>query len=374
VPHRSHILVAEDDPVMAHGIMRYLSDDYDVHVVGDGREALEHLFAHGADLLLCDMYMPELNALQVIRSVRANPSSAAVPILLMSGALDFQVVGESLVAGADDCIAKPFLRQAVLNKIDALLESDRLRRRAANQQRELGELHARRTREAAAARSVLDHLVQRGTFPPELIRHVIAPADTFAGDLVCGTTTVDGSYRWMLADVTGHTLSSALVTIPIAMLFYGLARERPLAEAVAYLEVELARTLPIQMFCAATICELDAPREVLRVWNGGMPDVLVQHGAQATWLPSCAPPLATDRTSTRTHVIAEIAIARGSVIYTLSDGLTEAEAIDGTMLGPAAIAELARDGAPAFDRIIERWREHATGDRRDDVSLVQVTP
>jgi two-component system, OmpR family, response regulator MprA len=113
------VLVVEDDEDIAQALQRSLRmEGYEVHTVADGRAALEHERTFAPDLVILDLGLPELDGLEVARSLRDGDD---VPILILTArdALESRV--EGLDAGADDYLVKPFERQELLARMRALL-------------------------------------------------------------------------------------------------------------------------------------------------------------------------------------------------------------------------------------------------------------
>ena len=217
----------------------------------------------------------------------------------------------------------------------------------------------------------------RGDFDPTKVRHLVLAADRLAGDAVFGVRTGLETYRWMIGDVTGHTLSSALVTMPLAGMFYGAVRDRfSLRQSLAMMDQELAAMLPASMFCVAAMCELHRGSGTLQVWNGGSPDILIRHGSgDVTRIPSTGMPLAADRFAAPSYTIVEHQVAPGDRIYAFSDGLIELRDRSQQMVGFERLLEIARTAAPEaiFARFLDCIPDHtgAIG-YDDDISLIEV--
>jgi two-component system OmpR family response regulator len=101
------ILVAEDNKTLAEGLAAVLrASGYAVDVVNDGISAEAVAASTDFDLVILDLNLPQMDGLDVLRSLRARRSSSAVLILTARGAMDDRVKGLDL--GADDYMAKPF--------------------------------------------------------------------------------------------------------------------------------------------------------------------------------------------------------------------------------------------------------------------------
>jgi PleD family two-component response regulator len=103
------ILVADDDRDIGRFVELNLTlEGFDVELVHDGAEALRRATEDPPDLIVLDVMMPVLDGVEVVRRLRAQAATAAVPVVMLTAkslSAD-KVVG--LTAGADDYIVKPF--------------------------------------------------------------------------------------------------------------------------------------------------------------------------------------------------------------------------------------------------------------------------
>ena len=113
------ILIAEDDQVLADGLLRSLrASGYAVDQVGNGSEADAALASHEFDLVILDLGLPRMHGLDVLRKLRARGSSMPVLILTAGDSIEQRVKGLDL--GADDYMAKPFSLQELEARVRAL--------------------------------------------------------------------------------------------------------------------------------------------------------------------------------------------------------------------------------------------------------------
>ena len=116
----SSILVVEDDPHLASGIVENLRvEGYEVHRVGDGREALTWLQDKHCDLVLLDVMLPHIDGYTVCRSLRERGDNT--PVLFLTARGDPQDRIHGLEAGGDDYLGKPFHLQEFLLRVRAIL-------------------------------------------------------------------------------------------------------------------------------------------------------------------------------------------------------------------------------------------------------------
>ncbi len=116
----AHVLVVEDDPHLAAGVMENLrAEGYEVSVAPDGERALAWLAAHGCALIILDVMLPGADGLSVGRTLRARGDTTPVLFLTARGDPADRVRG--LEAGGDDYLAKPFHLQEFLLRVRAIL-------------------------------------------------------------------------------------------------------------------------------------------------------------------------------------------------------------------------------------------------------------
>ncbi len=115
-----HILVVEDDPVLADALLRALRKaDYAVDVVKDGLAADHILTTAHFDLVILDLGLPKLDGLEVLRRLRQRANAVPVLILTAQDSLENRVKG--LDMGADDYLSKPFQLRELEARARALI-------------------------------------------------------------------------------------------------------------------------------------------------------------------------------------------------------------------------------------------------------------
>ena len=116
------VLVVEDDhdARTVLGLILKL-DDFEVTPASGGREAIAAMAAAVPDLVLLDVMMPEMDGFQVCQWVRANPSTATVPVVMLSGKADPESVARGLEVGADEYLTKPISPGQLTAQVRAVL-------------------------------------------------------------------------------------------------------------------------------------------------------------------------------------------------------------------------------------------------------------
>ncbi len=92
-----------------------------VEEAGNGKEGLEKLKNMGqADLVLVDWNMPEMNGLDFVRAVRADPNYRKLPIMMVTTETEASQMGKALAAGANEYVTKPFTKDTIQGKLKLL--------------------------------------------------------------------------------------------------------------------------------------------------------------------------------------------------------------------------------------------------------------
>ncbi|HVK71236.1 MAG TPA: ATP-binding protein [Polyangium sp.] len=128
---RGRVLIAEDNSDMRAYLTRLLGLAHDVEVVPDGAAALALARAHPPDLVLSDVAMPHGNGLDVVRALRADPTTREIPIVLIAARGGEDATIGALGAGADDYLVKPFSGRELRARVRTHLELARARREGA---------------------------------------------------------------------------------------------------------------------------------------------------------------------------------------------------------------------------------------------------
>jgi PAS domain S-box-containing protein len=121
-PDNFRILVVEDDPRMRRVLELLLGDRWTVQVAEDGQSAFDLALQQPPDLVVADLLMPGVDGIQLVRRLRANPPTASVPVIMVSGVTEEDRRLEALAAGASDFLVKPFAEKELVARMAAQLE------------------------------------------------------------------------------------------------------------------------------------------------------------------------------------------------------------------------------------------------------------
>ena len=117
----ARIVVVEDDPDISELVGRYLEKaGYQTERIATGGDALHAIVARPPDLIVLDLMLPQVDGLEICRTLRANAKTADIPIIMLTARGDEaeRIVGLEL--GADDYLAKPFSPNELVARVRAL--------------------------------------------------------------------------------------------------------------------------------------------------------------------------------------------------------------------------------------------------------------
>jgi DNA-binding response OmpR family regulator len=118
----SRILVVEDDRDIGDLIRHYLERaGHNVEVLASGSEAVLRVREQAPDVLILDLMLPGMSGLEVCRTLRTDPETARLPIIMVTARAQESDRVLGLDSGADDYITKPFSTRELVARVAALL-------------------------------------------------------------------------------------------------------------------------------------------------------------------------------------------------------------------------------------------------------------
>lgn len=119
----SKILVIEDEFLIRENLLERLgAEGFDTLGAENGSDGIKLAIADKPDLIICDVMMPEVDGYQVLKTLRQNPNTAAVPFIFLTAKADKAALRQGMELGADDYLTKPFTKTELLGAIATRLE------------------------------------------------------------------------------------------------------------------------------------------------------------------------------------------------------------------------------------------------------------
>ncbi len=162
---RPRILAVDDNPQNVRLLEQVLrSSGYDVMGALSGAEALAMLDTAQPDLVLLDVVMPGMSGYEVCRAIRANPSTALLPVVMVTALDPAEERLKGIEAGADDFLSKPINQAEILARVKSLLRIRTLHGKVEEQARQLADWNAKLEERVAAQVTQLDRLARLRRF------------------------------------------------------------------------------------------------------------------------------------------------------------------------------------------------------------------
>jgi signal transduction histidine kinase len=120
---RPRLLFVEDDATLRTHLAAELSNEYVVDTAGDGIEALKAVMRRKPDLIVTDIVMPQMDGLELLKTLRSEPGTQGLPVLLISGRAEEAQRIEGFREGADGYLAKPYSVSELRAVVGSMLQA-----------------------------------------------------------------------------------------------------------------------------------------------------------------------------------------------------------------------------------------------------------
>jgi sigma-B regulation protein RsbU (phosphoserine phosphatase) len=369
---RARILVVDDEAGMLRAVERVLSQDYDVVGTPHSRDALSLADKCSPDLAIVDIRMPELDGFELM--ARLKTRLPALDVILMTGSVDD--LDEKLVRAirspAFYFIQKPFDREVLRTLVERCIEL-RWRREDHRQNQK------RLENEMAEARAFQQSLLPAR----ERIVNCVSlcarysPCSGLGGDLYDYGSAPQGQIALLMADVSGHGVSAAMLTGIVKSAFHASHVDGfDPASVVQRVSMGLAAFSPDRF--VTLVAALISPEErYLRYVNAGHPPILLWGRAhKPEWLASTGPLISPVLTG-MVWEAADVPIAAGDHLLLYTDGVWEPLADDDGRAEErftAAVERVPDGGAALLDAILDDVHRELAGQvQPDDLTLLTAS-
>jgi len=340
----------------------------------NGQEAIDLFNQEHPSIIFMDVMMPLIDGYEATRQIKAASTNRFVPIIFLTAMSDEEALAQCIEAGGDDFLVKPYDRIILQSKIRSM-------QRIAALNREVQGMYSMIHREHEIAESVFVNAIQSSNIENQYLRQVVRPAGIFSGDMVLSAYSPSRDLFFLTGDFTGHGLLAALGAMPVSEVFRAMTTKGFSPEEILTgINKKLKSMLPVGMFFGAQLVVVNHDLEHVRVFNAGMPDVIIVDGETNQIrhrLVSTGLPLGVETNIDPKEMLQYAPISYNDKILMYSDGLTEARNAKDREFGSDRLIESIRN-APKnkiFDQIftdLDRFCGDITT-QADDVTLVEIT-
>jgi len=363
----ARILVVDDEPGMLRAVERVLSQDHQVVATRQSRDALRIAREFRPEVAIVDIRMPDVDGFELMAQLKA---ALPLDVILMTGSVDD--LDEKLVrairSAAFYFIQKPFDREVLRTLVERCIE---LRWRREEHRQNLKRLET----EMAEARAFQQSLLPE----PESIVNRMAvccrytPSSWLGGDLYDYAAAPGGQTALLIADVSGHGASAAMLTGVVKSAFHASHVDAFDPHAVVQRVSAGLAAFSADRF-VTLIAALVSPQEgQLRYVNAGHPPLVMWGTRDPLWLESTGP-LVSPVLTGMTWDASVVPMLRSDHLLLFTDGVWELLADDDGRAEArfaSALDRASEGGAALVDTILaDVNRELAGRVQPDDLTLL----
>jgi two-component system alkaline phosphatase synthesis response regulator PhoP len=118
---KNKVLIIDDEKEVREAIRSVLTRHFDVLTASDGTSGIRSAREENPDLILLDLLMPGVDGIQVCRTLKSEPATKSIPIIMITATNDDDRRAEALLAGADELTSKPFRPREFLVRINSII-------------------------------------------------------------------------------------------------------------------------------------------------------------------------------------------------------------------------------------------------------------
>ena len=374
------VLIAEDSN-LSRSVLTSILEKYNFSVIEalDGQEAVDKYLESDPDIILMDLMMPNMNGYEATRKIKDLAGEKFIPIIVLTSMSETEALVKSIEFGADDYLNKPYNADAIHAKIIALSRIKKLHDTLDQNKGKLEWLNEQAESELLVAEHIYDSVLAQGSKALPQVRQYMRPVTSFNGDMLMMAYTPSGGFNVMLGDFTGHGLSAAIGAIPASEIFYGMSHKGfSIGDIAVEMNKKLNVVLPTNMFCAASLIEIDKERSTVSAWNGCNPDIIVtdNDGNIINRIASSHTALGVTSPAKFDRKVDVFSLNGDEHIYLCSDGVLDARGEDGSKFGMKNYLEAfspESDKKVGLNSIIQQLFDFAViDDVYDDISLIEI--
>lgn len=351
---------------------------YEVIEAESGKEAINRYEKEKPDLILMDIMMPDLDGREATTLIKAKMGDDYVPIIFVTALSSEDSLATALAAGGDDFVSKPFNVEVLASKMNAHLRIRELNQQLNVKNNLLTDLNQHLTHEQELIEYFFENAIKQSFLDENIIKYHMSSMSAFNGDILLVERAPRGGFYLILGDFSGHGLTAAMGTLPVAMIFFKMVSESAAVGDIAQeINHQLYKLMPSGMFFTATILELNVRSDTLSVWMGGMPEnyCFSKSGKLKQLIHSQHMPLGILDDNEFDSATQVFTVNSEDRIYLYSDGVVEAKNYEGEQFGDVRLKDtlISGDGT-RFDAVLNELNVF-TGDKNqnDDITLVELT-
>lgn len=207
------VLIIDDSEVSRKITEKFLSDEgfENISFALDGSDGLNSLKKDKPQLVVCDLFMPNMDGYEFCRKVRANKNLSNIPIIVQTSATDPKDINKAFISGANDATQKPLQREEFLSKVSLHLENALYKNRVES------ELESAKVMQESIMPNEDDIAKIKKQYNLDLCAH-FAPSSEVGGDFWGAKQVSHTELAVFNVDLSGHGVAAALNTFRVSSL------------------------------------------------------------------------------------------------------------------------------------------------------------
>lgn len=373
--HALPILVVDDDPISRLVIEKSLQDFGFTHVksVENGSQAIIHIKTYPPELVILDIFMPELNGFECCQWIRSQRNLHDLPVLMLTSATDELLRQQSFDAGATDFVCKPLQPDELYARVRIHLQNRIMLK-------DLRMYKARLEKEMQCARELQFSVLPTAKDVEQARTHCkldiashLNTSSEIGGDFWGLKHLYTNELTLWMVDFSGHGMAAALN----AFRFQSYLHEHSSVETrpgpyLDELNDKLIKLLMRGQFATMFYCNINSSNNSLDYACACSPHpLLLRKGGTVDKLDGCGTPLGICE---QTYPTNSISFNPGDTLVLYSDALIETPDSDGNYISEEMLTALIsehKNGSAAVirDQMLEYFQEHSKAPLADDLTF-----
>ena len=393
------VLVVDDSRMQRKILSTQLArSGYAVTEAGSAEEALQLFGQRPPDIVISDWMMPGMTGIEFCQALRGRVQESYVYFILLTSKTESAEIARGLDGGADDFLTKPVSGDELRARITAGERILRMERELTDKNRllssTLGELQALYDsvdRDLMEAKKLQQSLVRERhrNFGNAEVSLLLRPSGHVGGDLVGFFPINARRVGFFSIDVSGHGITSALMTARLAgylsgnspeqnmalvLTEFGIYDARDPADLAEQLNRVVLKEMQTENYFTLAYADVDLVSGRASLVQAGHPHPAVQRAdGRVDYLGSGGLPIGLIEGAA--YESFEVQLRPGDRLFLMSDGITEAEDAEGTQLGEDGLTRILGHcadlrGTGFLEALVWQLSDYAGGEFGDDVSGV----
>jgi sigma-B regulation protein RsbU (phosphoserine phosphatase) len=368
------VLIVDDDPSVRILLKKILErSSFEVLEYARGAGVENVIDSKKPDLVLLDLILPDINGLQILRSLKNNSAMKNLPIVVLTGSSDKENRIKALQYGAVDYIAKPFLPEEVLLRVNTQLKMHNL---INSLQEAVSDLKMDIEAAEGIQRALVPTTIPKNTKPR--ISWLYEPSYKVGGDIFDFMELGNDRKLVYIVDVAGHGVNASMLSVMVHRFIEDYINSHLTFDLTEFMkELELNFKFErFELFITIIALLIDYSEKKLHLANAGIPLPIFQRDGHTEYITF--PQESLVGINLIKGEVNSMDFSKGDKIFLYSDGLTELRGKDDRSFGYKPLEKfLENHRSCKVEDIVKDLKEYLQNYRmyeyyEDDITFVAI--